>query len=391
MKKTTAWLLIILLLAALSVPVSAITVSDPTIEYTAPDAWLSSGDPACVYVQASRAEPEDTIHYIWYHSTSPDMSTIIAEPSAPDSSTYYPPERPGTHYYCCGVYCTRDGMYSGYIYSRMIAVTYEEPESTLDISVITPPDRTSYKVGDYLDPTGLQVRVFTTLGFFDLLDGVGVACSPLQFTDPGPHAITVTYIDEFGTFTTSFDVNVTAHTHSFGEWMTTTEPTCTEEGIKARECDCGHTERGSIAMLEHEWDDGEETEKPTAKEDGEMTFTCKHCGETKTEPIPATGGGKKPVSGKLEEKEEETEEESKKAVTGTKSEAEEAPAEEEQAEKDPAKTEAEPKDEDEKEDKSDGARDKGGISPLLIVIPAAVAALCIGGAIFLLMRHKKKQ
>lgn len=34
-----------------------------------------------------------------------------------------------------------------------------------------------------------------------------------------------------------------AHTHAFGQWMVTTEATCTEPGIQARECDCGHTER----------------------------------------------------------------------------------------------------------------------------------------------------
>lgn len=39
----------------------------------------------------------------------------------------------------------------------------------------------------------------------------------------------------------------------------------------------------------HTWDDGEVTAEPTETEDGETTYTCEVCGETKTEEIPATG------------------------------------------------------------------------------------------------------
>lgn len=36
---------------------------------------------------------------------------------------------------------------------------------------------------------------------------------------------------------------------------------------------------------EHDWDEGVITKKPTLEEEGVMTFTCKSCGETRTEPI----------------------------------------------------------------------------------------------------------
>ena len=36
----------------------------------------------------------------------------------------------------------------------------------------------------------------------------------------------------------------------------------------------------------HQWDDGKVTKEATEDEDGEMTYTCKVCGETKTEVIP---------------------------------------------------------------------------------------------------------
>lgn len=40
---------------------------------------------------------------------------------------------------------------------------------------------------------------------------------------------------------------------------------------------------------EHTWDEGKVTKEATCTEDGEKTYTCTRCGETKTEVIPATG------------------------------------------------------------------------------------------------------
>ena len=65
-----------------------------------------------------------------------------------------------------------------------------------------------------------------------------------------------------------FYENSPAHTHSFGQWMVTTEPTCTESGIKARECDCGVTERAEAPAMGHNWDAGTITREPTAEADG---------------------------------------------------------------------------------------------------------------------------
>lgn len=53
--------------------------------------------------------------------------------------------------------------------------------------------------------------------------------------------------------------NTTAHIHSFCEWMVITEPTCTEIGIKVRECDCGVTERAEVPATGHNWDSGKIT------------------------------------------------------------------------------------------------------------------------------------
>ena len=86
-----------------------------------------------------------------------------------------------------------------------------------------------------------------------------------------------------------FYENSSPHTHSFGEWMVTTEPTCTEEGIKTRECDCGVTERAAVPAVGHSWDAGRITREPTAEADGVKTYTCLVCKATKTEPVKYSG------------------------------------------------------------------------------------------------------
>ena len=80
-----------------------------------------------------------------------------------------------------------------------------------------------------------------------------------------------------------------AHTHSFGEWMVTTKPTCTEAGIKTRECDCGVTERAEVPAAGHNWDAGTITREPSPKADGEKTYSCLVCKATKTEPVKYSG------------------------------------------------------------------------------------------------------
>ena len=86
-----------------------------------------------------------------------------------------------------------------------------------------------------------------------------------------------------------FYENSSPHTHSFGEWMVTTKPTCTEAGIKTRECDCGVTERAAVPAVGHSWDAGRITREPTAEADGVKTYTCLVCKATKTEPVKYSG------------------------------------------------------------------------------------------------------
>lgn len=86
-----------------------------------------------------------------------------------------------------------------------------------------------------------------------------------------------------------FYKNSSAHTHSFGEWMLTTKPTCTEAGIKTRECDCGLTERAEVPAVGHNWDVGTITREPTAEADGVKTYSCLICKATMTETLKYSG------------------------------------------------------------------------------------------------------
>ncbi len=87
------------------------------------------------------------------------------------------------------------------------------------------------------------------------------------------------------------EIKVSAtHTHSFGAWTQTKAPTCTEAGEESRSCGgCGEKETRPVAALGHNWDDGVVTTPATPTAEGVMTFTCRRCGVTRTEAIPATG------------------------------------------------------------------------------------------------------
>ena len=61
------------------------------------------------------------------------------------------------------------------------------------------------------------------------------------------------------------DVACTAHEHTFGEWVVTTAPTCTQAGLETRTCSaCGEVETRVIPAAGHDYKDGK----------------CTVCGET---------------------------------------------------------------------------------------------------------------
>ncbi|MBQ7475121.1 MAG: S-layer homology domain-containing protein, partial [Clostridia bacterium] len=66
--------------------------------------------------------------------------------------------------------------------------------------------------------------------------------------------------------------------------------TCTESGLtEGKKCSvCGEilVAQETVAALGHDWDEGVVTTPATYTEEGVLTFTCKRCGEKRTESIP---------------------------------------------------------------------------------------------------------
>ena len=96
--------------------------------------------------------------------------------------------------------------------------------------------------------------------------------------------------------------------HTYNDGAITTNPTCTDEGEKTYTCTkCGHTKTEVVDALghlyvdgvcglcgekepcDHLWDNGSTTTAATCTSNGVKTYTCRKCGETKTETINATG------------------------------------------------------------------------------------------------------
>jgi len=80
------------------------------------------------------------------------------------------------------------------------------------------------------------------------------------------------------------------HTHSWDAGTVTRESTYIAEGEMTYTCTgCGETRTESIPMLvcaTHNWDNGKVTTEATYKTGGVKTYTCTNCGATRTESIP---------------------------------------------------------------------------------------------------------
>lgn len=76
-----------------------------------------------------------------------------------------------------------------------------------------------------------------------------------------------------------------------GEWIDykiVTEATCGADGVAEGECGRCHNEFDDIvipATGKHSWDEGKVTREATTEAEGEKTFTCTVCGQTRTEAI----------------------------------------------------------------------------------------------------------
>lgn len=91
--------------------------------------------------------------------------------------------------------------YRGFVCSFYVTVSMDG-QNVDGIGVLSLPDKTRYKLGESLDPSGLAIRVYTPAGAFDVSDGLEY--SPKVLDKSGRQTITITY----GGKTCSFTVSV---------------------------------------------------------------------------------------------------------------------------------------------------------------------------------------
>ena len=87
-------------------------------------------------------------------------------------------------------------------------------------------------------------------------------------------------------------IKTEAKGHKWNEGKVTTEPICTEEGVKTFECMvCGKTKTEKVSALGHDWDEDFTVDKEaTCEETGLKSIHCKRCDERKEiTTIPAKG------------------------------------------------------------------------------------------------------
>ena len=75
---------------------------------------------------------------------------------------------------------------------------------------------------------------------------------------------------------------VAAQGHTFGDWVLTAQPTCTEQGTETRFCACGHSETRSVPALGHTFGEYISNNDATADADGTKTAVCERCEATDT-------------------------------------------------------------------------------------------------------------
>ena len=76
--------------------------------------------------------------------------------------------------------------------------------------------------------------------------------------------------------------------HTWNDGVITTNPTCTQKGVKTYTCTgCGYTKVETVEEV-HTWNSGFITTNPTCGHPGIRTYTCTGCGSQKTETVETT-------------------------------------------------------------------------------------------------------
>jgi hypothetical protein len=87
-----------------------------------------------------------------------------------------------------------------YANTKEFEITISEASDEYSLEIVEYPKKTSYKVGEKLDMTGLWVRIYTPDGFIDSRDGKDLTYSQRELVTLGEQKIKLTYKDAFEFF-----------------------------------------------------------------------------------------------------------------------------------------------------------------------------------------------
>lgn len=154
----------------------------------------------------------------------------------------------------------------------------EYPEKVV---IMAWPDKRTYVEGESFDPTGLEVNVLYSAGFYGVVTDYSITGYD---STPGTKTITITC----GGKTATFTVYVTPKEHIMGPWTVIKAALCTEPGSQQRKCaNCDHMETRDIPATGHQYTAA--ITSPTCTVDGFILETCTACSDSKTLIQPATG------------------------------------------------------------------------------------------------------
>ena len=177
---------------------------------------------------------------------------------------------------------------STYITANVVGQTVTVPVTVTGVSlagasVTLPQDRFSYN-GKPIEP-----EPTVTLNGKILNAGTDYTVSYENNTNEGDATVIITGTGSYsGSVRKTF--TITSCNHKWDEGVITTPAGCETEGVRTYTCkNCGNTRTESIPALDHDWDGGKITQEPTCTKAGVKTFTCDRCGDTRTEMIPALG------------------------------------------------------------------------------------------------------
>ena len=187
----------------------------------------------------------------------------------------------------------------GYVNTFTVDTTFKSWYRTnADTGYFWSSPESSYAIGNTLD-----IMVYGADGntvdmkkkyIVELSDDIAVQSNPqsyytrLTFTKNG--SVTLKVYPKYNPDAAHVFTIVCGHAHNFNTGTITTQPTCTEKGVRTRTCTiCGEKRYESIAATGHKYSAWKETKAATCTAAGTQTRTCSVCKNVENKTIKAKG------------------------------------------------------------------------------------------------------